>query len=59
MLVTVYLDIVCQWIRMRWLGWPFIALLNRLARFLDDHVARLRDPVPGALFANLHVKAEP
>jgi SAM-dependent methyltransferase len=59
MLVTVYLDILCQWVRMRWLGWPLIATMNRLARFLDDRVALLRDPVPGALFANLHVKAEP
>jgi SAM-dependent methyltransferase len=59
MLVTVYFDILCQWIRMRWLGWPLIAALNRTARFLDEHVALLRDPVPGSLFANLHVKAEP
>lgn len=59
MLVTVYLDILCQRIRMRWLGWPLIAVMNALARFLDGHVALLRDPVPGALFANLHVKAEP
>jgi SAM-dependent methyltransferase len=59
MLVTVYLDILCQWIRVRWLGWPLIALMNRVARFLDDHVRLLHDPVPGALFANLHVKAEP
>ena len=58
MLVTHYLDILCQWMRMRWLGWPLIASMNRIARFLDDHVALLRDPVPGALFANLHVKAE-
>jgi SAM-dependent methyltransferase len=59
MLGTVYLDIACQRIRMRWLGWPVIALLNGLARVTDAHVALLRDPVPGALFANLHVKAEP
>jgi SAM-dependent methyltransferase len=59
MLVTIYLDIVCQRIRMRWLGWPVIALMNRVARLLDSHVALLRDPVPGALFANLHLKAEP
>jgi SAM-dependent methyltransferase len=59
MLAGIYLDIACQRIRMRWLGWPPIALMNRAARFLDDHVALLRDPMPGALFANLHVKAEP
>ncbi len=59
MLFTIYLDIACQRIRMRWLGWPAIALLNAAARFLDRHVRLLRDPVPGALFANLHLKAEP
>jgi len=32
-------------------------LLNRGGAALDGHVAMLRDPVPGALFANLHVTA--
>ena len=33
-------------------------LLNRGAAGLDRRVALLRDPVPGALFANLHVTAD-
>ena len=36
---------------------PAIALLNTTAAALDRRVALLRDPVPGALFANLHVVA--
>jgi hypothetical protein len=36
---------------------PIISLLNAAAAALDRHVAILRDPVPGALFANLHVVA--
>jgi SAM-dependent methyltransferase len=36
---------------------PFVALLNAAASALDRRVALLRDPVPGALFANLHVVA--
>lgn len=36
---------------------PAIALLNRAGAALDRRVALLRDPVPGALFANLHVTA--
>ena len=36
---------------------PAIAGLNRAGAALDRRVALLRDPVPGALFANLHVVA--
>jgi hypothetical protein len=31
--------------------------LNRAGTALDDRAQILRDPVPGALFANLHVTA--
>jgi hypothetical protein len=37
---------------------PAIAALNRLAVGLDRRVSLLREPIPGALFANLHVVAE-
>jgi SAM-dependent methyltransferase len=37
---------------------PAIAVLNKLAVALDRRVSLLREPVPGALFANLHVVAE-
>ena len=36
---------------------PFVALLNTIASSLDRRVALLREPVPGAVFANLHVTA--
>jgi SAM-dependent methyltransferase len=37
---------------------PLIAGLNSAATALDARVALLREPVPGALFANLHLTAE-
>ncbi|NUR74879.1 MAG: class I SAM-dependent methyltransferase [Thermoleophilia bacterium] len=36
---------------------PFVAALNTGAAALDARVPILREPVPGALFANLHVTA--
>lgn len=36
---------------------PVISVLNAAAAALDRRVALLREPVPGALFANLHVVA--
>ena len=36
---------------------PLISTLNAAAATLDRRVALLREPVPGALFANLHVTA--
>jgi len=33
-------------------------MLNRAGAALDRRVQMLRDPVPGALIANLHVTAE-
>jgi SAM-dependent methyltransferase len=38
---------------------PLIAALNTGAAALDARVAMLREPVPGALFANFHVTAVP
>ena len=37
---------------------PLIAGLNSAAAALDARVALLREPMPGALFANLHLTAE-
>lgn len=37
---------------------PAVAALNRVAVALDRRVSLLREPIPGALFANLHVVAE-
>jgi SAM-dependent methyltransferase len=36
---------------------PAVAALNALSGALDRRVAQLREPVPGSLFANLHVTA--
>jgi len=36
---------------------PLIALVNVAAAALDYRVAMLRDPIPGVLYANLHVTA--
>jgi SAM-dependent methyltransferase len=58
MLLAVYVDILLKRAHLRILGRPLIALLNRVARALDARVALLHDPLPGALFANLHVRAE-
>jgi SAM-dependent methyltransferase len=37
---------------------PAIAALNTVAEALDRRVASLREPLPGTIFANLHVVAE-
>jgi SAM-dependent methyltransferase len=36
---------------------PFVSALNAVAHAVDARVSMLREPVPGALFANLHVTA--
>jgi hypothetical protein len=36
---------------------PFVSALNAAAHALDRRVSMLREPIPGALFANLHVTA--
>jgi SAM-dependent methyltransferase len=36
---------------------PFVAMVNLASRALDARVTALREPVPGALFANFHVTA--
>ncbi len=57
MLVGNYVHLLAKRAGMAMLARPVISLLNRAARSLDRRVALLRDPVPGALFANLHVVA--
>jgi SAM-dependent methyltransferase len=57
MLAGNYLHLLAKRAGAARLARPAIALLNRVAAALDRRVALLRDPVPGALFANLHVVA--
>jgi SAM-dependent methyltransferase len=52
-----YLHLLAKRIGASFLAKPFVALLNVAGAALDRRVALLRDPVPGALFANLHVVA--
>ncbi len=58
MIVGFYVDLVCKRLRLRALGRPPIAALNRAAAAIDRRVPALHEPIPGALFANFHVTAE-
>jgi SAM-dependent methyltransferase len=58
MLAATYLDILAQRLHVRWLGKPFVAALNWTGRTIDRHSKELREPRPGALYANYHVVAE-
>jgi SAM-dependent methyltransferase len=53
-----YLHLLAKRARIAPVARPAIAALNRAAVALDARVSLLRDPVPGALFANYHVVAE-
>ena len=57
MLVANYLHLLAKRAGAEGLAKPFVSALNAGAHALDSRVAMLRDPVPGALFANLHVTA--
>jgi SAM-dependent methyltransferase len=57
MLVSLYLDLLFHRMRLRPLGRPLVAGVNRAARAIDGTTALLREPVPGSLFANYHVEA--
>jgi SAM-dependent methyltransferase len=57
MLAGQYLHLLAKRAGASRLARPLITALNAAAERLDRRVALLRDPVPGALFANLHVVA--
>jgi SAM-dependent methyltransferase len=57
MLAGNYAHLLAKRIGVSVLARPLIVALNAIAAALDRRVAILRDPVPGALFANLHVVA--
>ena len=57
MLISTFVEIGCKRARAPRLARGPVWLLNRGGAALDRNVAVLRDPVPGALFANLHVTA--
>lgn len=57
MLLATFLEIGCRRAHVPGLARGPVWMLNRGGRALDRRVRLLRDPVPGALFANLHVTA--
>lgn len=57
MLLGTFVEIGCRRVRLPGLARGPVWALNRGGRALDRRVPLLREPVPGALFANLHVTA--
>ena len=57
MLLGTFVEIGCRRARVAGLARGPVWALNRGGNALDRRVALLREPVPGALFANLHVTA--
>jgi len=57
MLTGNYLHLLAKRAGSEALARPFVSALNLAAHALDARVAMLREPIPGALFANLHVTA--
>jgi SAM-dependent methyltransferase len=59
MIVGLYVDLLARRARLGPVGRIVIAGLNTTAAALDRLYPRLREPVPGTLFANYHVTALP
>jgi SAM-dependent methyltransferase len=58
MLLATYVDLAAQNAHARPLGYPLVWTLNSGGTLLDRLSRRLREPVPGTIFANFHVVAE-
>ena len=58
MIASIYLDLAFRRLRLGAVARPIIAGINSMAAAIDGSSARLREPGPGALFANVHVVAE-
>jgi hypothetical protein len=58
MLLGTYVEIAARRAHATALARGPVWLLNRTGRALDARVGMLREPVPGSLFANLHVTAD-
>jgi SAM-dependent methyltransferase len=59
MIVGLYVDLLARRARLGPIGRIVVAGLNTTAAALDRLSPRLREPVPGTLFANYHVTAVP
>jgi SAM-dependent methyltransferase len=57
MLAGTYLHLLAKRAHVAAAARPLVAALNRLATAVDARVSLLREPVPGALFANFHITA--
>ena len=58
MLVSTYVDVLARRGRARGIGRGVVAALNAPAEAADGRFPALREPRPGAIFANYHVVAE-
>jgi SAM-dependent methyltransferase len=58
MLLSMYLDLALRRAHVGALARPLVAGINTVAGAVDGRSAQLREPGPGALFANFHVVAE-
>ena len=58
MLLALYVDLAAKRVRVRPVARPLVVALNALGETLDARAADLREPRPGALIANYHVRAE-
>ena len=57
MLVAQFIDLLFKRARIRVLARPLIVGINVSAAAVDRAIPALREPIPGALFANYHVEA--
>jgi SAM-dependent methyltransferase len=58
LLLGTYVDLAAQKVHARPLGYPFVWTLNGAGALIDGLSRRLREPVPGTIFANFHVVAD-
>jgi SAM-dependent methyltransferase len=58
MLLTHFIELLAGRVRLRRVTRPIVAGVNIGAEALDRRVSSLREPVPGTVFANYHVRAE-
>ncbi len=58
MLLTHYIELLASRARLRTVARPLVAAINASAEAIDRRVTSLREPIPGSIFANYHVRAE-
>lgn len=58
MLLTHFIELLGDRARLRFAVGPLVAAINATAEAVDARVASLREPLPGTVFANYHVRAE-